>query len=496
MGSNLCAVRSKRINRILNPGEAAWRPPNGTNAGLTEATLWKGRDPSTRQQILDPETLEADPTGAIIGANELGFGGDVSQLAAAGWGEIHSASYGELLVFLQKRLNRVFYTSSTGRKTLYQEWQSLHKHDRSKWNAQNSGATAPLTTQELEKLATYQFPVYACGYNWLESNERSADRLEKKIAEIKKYWTDAKQDCKQVILVTHSMGGLVGRACASRIPDEIVGVIHGVMPALGAPVCYRRIACGTETSSPSNYPLANVAMGKFADIAGRTAAETTPVMATAPGPLELLPNDQYPKPWLYASVFVRAARTPNDILPLPNGSSYDLYRDTSSWYRMIDPALADPANKYEGNVLDKIKRAINQAERFHSTVLGSYYHKNTFAFFGADGDYKSFGSFRWLAYIVTEAPPAGSFVTGRLIRRTAEGFREIEEANGEKVLFRHSEQDAAGDGTVPFHSGAGPSAHIKRTFSTTGYDHQGSYTNEHMLFLTLQLIAKIVQDAK
>jgi pimeloyl-ACP methyl ester carboxylesterase len=494
MGSNLCAIRAARKNKILNPGEAAWRPPNGTKAGLNEATLWKGRDPSTRQQILDPETLEVDGTGAIDGASELGI--DIAQLRADGWGEIHSSSYGSLLIFLQKRLNTVFFITSYGAKVLDHDWRTLGKHDRSKWNASDSGPTAPLSTQELEKVAQYQFPIYACGYNWLESNERSADRLEKKIAAVKKYWTDAKQDCKQVILVTHSMGGLVGRACASRIPDEIVGVVHGVMPALGAPVCYRRIACGTETSSPSNYPLADIAMGKFADIAGRTAAETTPVMATAPGPLELLPNDRYPKPWLFASVMVRASRTPKDILPLPIGSSYDLYRDTTSWYRMIDPNLADPANKYGGQVLGKIKRSINQAEKFHSQILGDYYHKNTFAFFGSDGDYKSFGTFRWLAYIVTDAPPSGSFANGRLVRRTAEGYREIEEATGEKVLFLHSEQDVAGDGTVPLHSGAGPSAHVKQTFSTTGYDHQGSYSNESMLLLTLQLIARIVQDAK
>jgi pimeloyl-ACP methyl ester carboxylesterase len=494
MGSNLCAFRAERRNEILNPGEAAWRPPNGIKAGLNEANLWNGRDPSVRQRILDPETLEVDTSGTIDGAVELRT--DVRHLRAAGWGEIHSASYGQLLVFLQKRLNLVFLAGTAGRKTLHYEWRALNSHDRAKWNSVNSGPTAALSTLELERVAEYHYPVYACGYNWLESNERSADRLEKKIVEIKKYWNDAKQDCKQVILVTHSMGGLVGRACASRIPDEIVGIVHGVMPALGAPVCYRRIACGTESSSPSNSPLENIAAGKFADIAGRTAAETTPVMATAPGPLELLPNEQYPKPWLFASVMVRATQTPKDILPLPVGSPYDLYRDTASWYRMIDPGLADPADKYKGKVSARIKRAIDQAEKFHSQILGNYYHKNTYAFFGADGDFRSFGTFRWLAYIVTEAPPRGSFANGRLIRRTAEGFREIEEDGSGKVLFQLSEQDVAGDGTVPLPSGAGPSPHVKQTFSTSGYDHQGSYSDANMLSLTLQLIARIVQDAK
>lgn len=495
MGSNLCAFRAIRKNKELKPGQEAWRPPNGIRAGLNEAKLWSARSPKVRQQILDPETLEVDGTGTIDGVSEVGI--DEAQLRADGWGEIHSSSYGALLIFLQKRLNKVFFVNSyTGKRILEHEWQALSKFDRSKWNADDTGPTALLSTQELEKLAQYRYPVYACGYNWLESNERSADRLQKRIAEIRKYWTDARQDCKQVILVTHSMGGLVARACASRMPDEIAGIVHGVMPALGAPVCYRRIACGTETSSPSNYPAANIAMGKFADIAGRTAAETTPVMATAPGPLELLPNDQYPKPWLHASVLVRADQTPKDIFSLPTGNTYDLYRDMSSWYRMIDPSLADPANKYKGKVLGRIKGAIDQAEKFHSRILGNYYHENTFAFFGSDSNYKSFGTFRWLANIVTEAPPRGTFTHGRLVRLCDDGFREIEEGSGEKVWFRHSEQDAAGDGTVPHHSGAGPSPHIKKAFSTAGYDHQGSYSNESMLFLTLQLIARIVQEAK
>lgn len=494
MGSNLCAFRAERKNRILNPGEAAWRPPNGMKAGLAEAKMWLARKPNVRQQILDPETLEVDGTGEINGTSELGI--DIAQLRADGWGEIHSSSYGALLVFLQKRLNNVFFVARSGAKMVLSDWLELGKYDRSKWNTDSSGVTASLSIQELQKVAGYTYPIYACGYNWLESNERSADRLEKKIAAIKKYWTDAKQDCKQVILITHSMGGLVGRACAARIPDEIVGVVHGVMPALGAPVCYRRIACGTETSSPTNYPLANIAMGKFADIAGRTAAETTPVMATAPGPLELLPNDQYPKPWLFASVMVRAAKAPTDLVPLPVGSSYELYRDTSSWYRMIDPGLADPANKYKGNVLRHIEKAIDQAENFHSKVLGNYYHKNTFAFFGSDVAYRSFGTFRWLAHIVADAPPKGAFAGGRLIRRTAQGFREVEGAKGEKLLFQHSEQDAPGDGTVPMRSGEGPSGLAKRTFNTNGYDHQGSYSNDDMLLLTMQLVARIVQEAK
>ena len=90
------------------------------------------------------------------------------------------------------------------------------------------------------------------------------------------------------------MGGLVARACAKQIPDKIVGVVHGVMPALGAPLCYRRIACGTESSAPGKSWDENISMSKFAEIAGETTEKATPTKATASGPLELLPNQLYP----------------------------------------------------------------------------------------------------------------------------------------------------------------------------------------------------------
>ncbi len=146
------------------------------------------------------------------------------------------------------------------------------------------------------------YPVYAVGYNWLDDCEQSSRRLEQRILEIIAFWTQHKRQCQQVILVTHSMGGLVARACAKRIPDKIAGVIHGVMPALGAPAAYRRLACGTESESPDNGPLDNLAASRLALILGETTEKTTPVLATSPGALELLPNHLYPGPWLHVRV--------------------------------------------------------------------------------------------------------------------------------------------------------------------------------------------------
>ncbi|MDL2357788.1 MAG: hypothetical protein QFF03_21250 [Pseudomonadota bacterium] len=502
MGSNLCATtdKTKPANKALKPGEAAWRPPNGSAAGLKEAGTWKRRLPNLRQQILDPDTLDVDDTGLLAGSPDVQVAFDPAVLKERGWGQIHCSSYGALLSELELHLNSVF--RPIGRNSIPQpRWLYLEKWDRSLWDVRNdTGATAKLTDAELKKFAQFHYPVYALGYNWLQSNELSAGRLEKRIEEIIKFWTDRKQQCTQVILVTHSMGGLVARACAKRIPDKILGVVHGVMPALGAPVCYRRIACGTETSNPNNlaYGVGNLAMAKFADIAGRTTADTSAIMATAAGPLELLPNNQYPKPWLYAT-FENGEGKRLAHLNLPSGNVYDMYRDTTSWYRMIDPALADPAEKFadKAEVAKKIKKAIDQAERFHTTVLGDYYHPNSYAFYGGDAGHLSFGTCRWHAAKMTSPPAPAVLASGTVVSRDDEDAgRTVKFSDGATIHFTHSVQDGPGDGTVPQQSGMGPAKGVKQIFCTKGYDHQGSYSNEAMLALTLQLIARIALDAK
>jgi pimeloyl-ACP methyl ester carboxylesterase len=398
MGTNLRAhTRTEGVqNEALRPGEPAWRPPNGTVAGLREAAAWKTRDPALRQQILDGDTLEVDDSGLIEIPDDNSQGSQAAHMRTRWWGEVHWASYGPLLCELQRNLNTTFENSLILRKReLTDHWESVVEYDREKWNTADMPA---LTTAELEKFAQYQYPVYACGYNWIRSNELSAERLKNRVLEIIDFWTKRKFDCKQVILVSHSMGGLVSRACAKQIPDKIVGIVHGVMPALGAPLAYRRIASGTEKSSPSATFKARITMEKFADIAGDTSMKTTPTMATACGALELLPNHLYPTPWLFASVRKKDG-TIKDVCPLFYANVYDMYRDFSVWYRVINPELADPAKKYKkdsGGVRAAILRAIDQAEKFHTKILHTYYHPNTYAYYGADKQQLSYGVMRWI----------------------------------------------------------------------------------------------------
>jgi hypothetical protein len=490
----------------LKPGEPAWRPPNSIKEGLLEAWNWSKRDPAQRQKILDPDLLEVDNMGAL---DSSGCSLTEAEMRERGWGEVHAGSYGSFLAGLQGHLDTTFELNGKQRK-IKEHWQAVIHCDPARWGVREIDR---LTEAELEKYAGFHYPVYAVGYNWLQSCAVSSIRLEKYIQAIIQHWIACKGDCKQVILVTHSMGGLVARACAKRMPDRIAGIIHGVMPALGAPVAYRRIACGTEGGSYGNDFSEGKKADKFAEIAGETADKTTAVMATAPGVLELLPNHLYPQPWLIVKTVAKVNKEEKyrDLLSLPKGNPYDFYRDMHSWYRMVNPALADPANKHVRSptgVAGVIRKAIDAAEHFHTEVLATrddkkesvpYYHPNTFAFYGADNTRRAFGQIRWVA-----REPAGQnlVLTQSNLRRaeflshSADGAREVQVEGRFRLQFRPWLQDADGDDTVPQQSGAGPAKYVGHIFATKGFSHQESFQDNDMLLLTQHLIVKIVQGFK
>jgi pimeloyl-ACP methyl ester carboxylesterase len=524
MGTNLRAKRKPRLGRVINEkntkvplGKVVWRPPNGMQEGYRESLIWEKRSPQDRQRLFDGPTLEVEEGGAVMLPDPVdGYVLTEADVRQRGWGEVHADSYGLLLHALQTRLNQTFGFDDVEKKRFVQQhWKEVMACEPQRWGRRSF---EQLTEGHLEKHAQHYFPVYAVGYNWLEDCEQSSHRLEQRILEIIQFWTRAKRRCDKVILVTHSMGGLVARACAKRIPDKIAGVIHGVMPAFGAPAAYRRLACGTESASPDNGPIENLAASRLAVILGETTEKTTAVLATSPGALELLPNHLYPGPWLHVRVMTSLGKSrpgdgaakagagdssaPGDCLQFPGArwpNPYDLYRDLTPWYRLINPALADPAGKYKeerDGVENAIVAAIDTAEKFHRS-LGDYYHPNTYVFYGDDPQKRSYGKVRWVARqqagsaaVVTSANVGAA----RFLGHTAIGQRRVRVEGKAELLFELEQQDARGDGTVPCQSGMGPGGKVKQMFATHGFDHQGSYNNPDMLMLTLRLIVKIVQE--
>jgi pimeloyl-ACP methyl ester carboxylesterase len=507
MGTNLRVRRDVPLppGYPLKPGEAAWRPPNSDAAALLYASDWKKRTPKQRQLILHPDYVEVDDTGDLdIASCYL----ERSVMRERGWGEIFNGSYGSLLFELQSHLEMTFQFDMFNKRQLRPRWKEvMHAMQGDPLQRWGVRSVAPLTESELEKYAEYQYPIYACGYNWLQSCGESAKRLERRIDDIIQWWKTRRHQCDKVILVTHSMGGLVARACAKRIPGKIAGVIHGVMPALGAPLAYRRLACGTESDNPANDALDNVKAGKFADIAGRRPEDTTPVLSAAPGALELLPNHLHPQPWLHVRVVAGPAsgqrqEAASDCLHLPNESQpnpYDLYRDMNSWYRPINPQLADPAGLYkkDGAVRRVINDAITKAEEFHRW-LSDYYHPISYAYYGRDKEHPAYGQIRWVArasHRNTSVPVTAANIQGaRYLAHSPDGTRKVEIEGRTALLFSVEQQESAGDDTVSLHSGAGPTSKVKQLFATRGYRHQESYKHHDTLLLTCYCIVKVVQE--
>jgi pimeloyl-ACP methyl ester carboxylesterase len=525
MGSNLRATKAYKQKQ-----PPAWRPPNGTWAGLKEWGNRLNQSTVLRQMELTPGHCEVDSDGKVAIARST-YTLTESEARRRGWGEVHWESYGDVLGELERLLNDQYADCGAPTAHVMAEWQiamSLKKlvpgarvaglgddwpppppvesDVRAAWRPVK-GACEPLTAAEFARLDDYYYPVWACGYNWLESNEQSAQRLVNRIREALDWY--ARPECHfipegRVILVTHSMGGLVARRAAQLAEKLVLGVVHGVQPVGGAPVVYRRFRAGTESGGSWD-----IKGGIVATILGGDAAAVTCVMANAPGPLELLPTKHYPPGWLR---FEREANGSYEALaaPLPQADPYEeIYakRVQDVWWGMIDETLIDPAELAAARdltPLDSYDRAIAAARGFHDR-LGLYFHPQSYAHYGADKEQVAFGAVRW---VTTDRVPQAldaTLMTALASDWTVSGKATLGE--GEQRLRLHVDNrrepasdadEDAGDVTVPGPSGRlveNGGENVKLVCRMKGFDHQGSYNNPDVLTNVTYCLGKLVQLA-
>lgn len=154
-------------------------------------------------------------------------------------------------------------------------------------------------------------PVYAFGYDWRRSNAASGKDLASRIDAV----LGAHPGAKHVVLVTHSMGGLVARhavhAKGGGAASKVKGVVHVVQPVHGAVQAYRRFAEGVDADRHGLFDLEGRVM---AGILGGSWWGYTLLMSGTEGPLQLLPNHVYGG-WLVDGQGV----------PVPQGNVYDVY---------------------------------------------------------------------------------------------------------------------------------------------------------------------------
>lgn len=364
MGSNL-RMTPQRQKELKQKDNIAWRPDilggsniyKNANTSLDERQL--RLDPlQTSVDIYDPSG-PADVSGDVRhgnvelnpninsplltndGPNAKNGKTAVQKARARGWGEVFFKSYGQLLQHLETRLNNTF---SEGK--VRAEWNDVVGVDPKVWNADSSLAQQALTEEELKKVATgCWFAVYAFGYNWLQSNGDSAKIIAKRITQLIDDLCASNYDCSQVIIVTHSMGGLVGRALIhpnyGNLKDKILGVVHGVMPAIGAPAAYKRMRAGFEDPGMMHADKTLIEASVGSKVIGNHGDEVTAVLANAQGGLELLPTEAYGNGWL------RVTNNGHDLEVWPKkGDPYgEIYKLRGKWFALFRENWINPCKR-------------------------------------------------------------------------------------------------------------------------------------------------------
>lgn len=480
MGSNL---------RNTKQDKNAWVPPNGKLAGLAEGWRRGGQTPTMRQEQLTADDCEVFEVNDGVRIPDKYLALDPDEAKRRHWGEVHADSYLDILLNLEEKLNHPFDDIEYGKPTAQKEWQRAMQ-PQNKWSPKE-----PLTEDEFNsRLGQIYFPVYACGYNWLQSNERSAQGVVDRIAEIENRLKDHGyfSYSGKVILVTHSMGGLVARRAVQLLGEKVLGVVHGVQPVTGAPAVYRRFKAGTETNG-----MLDIAGIVGAVILGWDAADVTCVLGNSPGPMELLPTKHYEPGWLWITDGKRIIRLPKED---PYKEIYEVSTE-KQWWGMVDPKLLDPAEKLKSDEdVDPQKYFLAQlrtAEKFHKR-LELTCHPNTYAYYGDDQSQRSYHRVVWRTFTNQLQGFSDQDILGG--QRTAAELtgRTRVEIHGRPIGFALDGKDGPGDGTVPTPSGqaVGKLAGIRDVYRLQGFDHQMSYKDEIAQHTVLYSIAKIAQSIK
>jgi pimeloyl-ACP methyl ester carboxylesterase len=488
MGTNLKAKGSN---------DAVWSPPNTDGIGSKFSAIGKlfsylFKDAGERQRELMPDSVELDFRGSIDVADS---GLDKKLLRERGWGALMRSSYHPMMGFLQQSLDDFVKTGSTS-----SGWWGDHGRGSPVDWGDTKGAPA-LTAEQINHAALYTYEVWGGGYNWLQSNRDSGASIGQLIdSKILPHYRKLNKKVGKVILVTHSMGGLVARALACIHNHQgVLGVAHGVQPATGAPATYKRMRAGFE--------------GAEQVILGRNAAEVTAVLCNAPGGLELLPTADYNsgQPWLRVRD-TKHGREAMAALPKSGDPYSDIYA-SDAWYGLVPKAnenLIDPAHQGnlgpEDSIRGKLRDRIKGLQAFHEEIKQKY-HPETYAHFGVD-PHKSRLTWGEVIWGGEELLPE-DMEAGKVERDDQNGVLRLVSGRTLEIGV----PNMPGDGTVPYVSGAAPGvAGVKASFEhgegyprnapaaqngLRGYDHQGSYNDEagRSRFATLYAIVRCAQFA-
>lgn len=517
MGSNLRMNKERQLKLALK-SNIAWRPDH-----LRITLAQRKDDAATRQNRLDPETTELDtydPSRNLTGnpgesdddrndevrisfvysafkqldgpllQNDLqGTSNRKTKDQKArerGWGEVYFSSYSDILSICEAKINSAF---TYGSMDVYLE-KAVADISPEQWHANSKPQLKKIDEQFIKNTVKgCWFPVHAMGYNWLKGNSESGTITAKRITALIKKYQDQGFQCEKVILVTHSMGGLVARAIIhpqmGNLHDKVLGIIHGVMPATGAGTAYKRVRCGFEGS------------GIPTDVLGATGENVTPVLANSQGGLELLPSEGYGNQWL------QIKQKDKILKSLPqNGDPYEeIYKVRDKWFGLLREQWINPA-KLPRRGFESTCELLDRAKEFHAAIANTF-HDQSYAHYGADKNRVAWHKVVW----EISADVKIDHVDGLLIRKdNSKGELHVSDParpvmqGKPSVEFKVNLLDAAepGDQTAPVHSADAQmhSGKFKGIFRQKGYEHQSSYSNSDVLASTIYCLLKISSTMK
>lgn len=447
-------------SRLKRGADKVWDPDSKPFMLWNYGMVWVG--PKDKKEALigkgDFKPNDLEPHGDDADHNEKFADVDArtppawGTAAERGWGTVSWNTYGEILTKLQAK------------------------------------DTFPAPVQ-----AFFDFPVYAVGYNWAGSNVDAGAALAKRIGEIVKKHDTEETTCKKVIVVTHSMGGLVTRWAVEKegAKDKVLGVVHGVQPAVGAAAAYWRMKAGFERSKKV-WGLVELPNGTQW-VLGTNGAEVTALLCWMPGGLQLLPGPTY-KDNTGSSDWLRILdHEGKEVAAYGADAHAQIYtnRDPNAYWRLVDEEWLSPDKKAMKPKLAwaKFCEKADVAKAFHEDIAGKA-HPETQAFYGSGKEIPSCDRVEFKAVVYTWknavkdaklvydvvkfclAPnPLGAVgLAFSLLKRTdmwqlRGGFKTVAETDQGEIHLelqhpydvakrdKHPHGCGAGDGTVPESSG-------------------------------------------
>ncbi|HIF5909305.1 TPA: esterase/lipase family protein [Raoultella ornithinolytica] len=451
--------------------------------------------------MLNPDTTKVDNRGDINQTIYSPLSDDGKLFPTRrerGWGEVLSFSYGKFLSVLQGALTDDWQQALNNYGKPAPEKNGVLSQLVGKSLAESKYAEitgeSVLTQQELNHFQNFLFPVHVYGYNWLQDNKTSAEGL---VAFIDRTIDLYKNHCghgmpfpagqEKVIIVTHSMGGLVARYASqvSGAKDKILGIVHGVIPDLGSPAAYRRMKVGAKQE------------GMAGAVLGNTAKELMPVLARAPAPLQLLPSAKYLSgaPWLTVE---GAGEDGSDVkLPQTRDPFGEIYLNKTLWYRLYESDIIDKDEAVsQSNWTNYVRLVDKPVRKFISLMDSGGYHPNTYAFYGHK--IASDGTLAWRKTSISY--PKNIHESDRQLPNN---YREIPLSFNRSQMYVVTSSKTPGDGTVPVESLSAICRNSEiKSILATGVEHQGAYDVSSLkdiedrpaLQFTLRAIVKMVQE--